>query len=86
MFGIRPLNQTVANATAINSDGASVSVCIDLRHLGDILRLERAGPRSPLASYTTFIAAKETGRAACLIELEQLYCDVIIRRFETFAG
>lgn len=37
-------------------------------------------------SGTTLIAAQETGRSACLIEFDPLYCDTIIRRFESFVG
>jgi DNA modification methylase len=37
-------------------------------------------------SGTTLIAAQMTGRAARLIEFDPLYCDTIIRRFESFTG
>jgi DNA modification methylase len=37
-------------------------------------------------SGSTLIAAEQTGRRAFLMELDPLYCDVIIQRFETFAG
>jgi DNA modification methylase len=37
-------------------------------------------------SGTTLIAAEKTGRAARLIEFDPLYCDVIIRRYETFTS
>jgi len=37
-------------------------------------------------SGTTLIAAQETGRSASLIEFDPLYCDTIIRRFESFVG
>lgn len=37
-------------------------------------------------SGSTLIAAEKTGRAARLIEFDPLYCDVIIRRFQRFAG
>ena len=37
-------------------------------------------------SGTTLIAAAKTGRAARLIEYDALYCDTIIRRFETYTG
>lgn len=36
--------------------------------------------------WTTLIAAEQTGRKAFLMELEPLYCDVIVRRFESFSG
>jgi DNA modification methylase len=37
-------------------------------------------------SGTTLIAAEQTGRKAFLMELDPLYCDVIVRRFESFSG
>ena len=37
-------------------------------------------------SGSTMIAAEITGRYARLLELDPLYCDVIIRRFEEFSG
>jgi DNA modification methylase len=37
-------------------------------------------------SGTTLIAAEKTGRLARLIELDPLYCDVIIRRWQTLTG
>jgi DNA modification methylase len=37
-------------------------------------------------SGTTLIAAEKTGRRARLIEYDPLYCDTIIRRFESFTG
>lgn len=37
-------------------------------------------------SGTTLIAAQMTGRAARLIEFDPLYCDTVIRRFESFVG
>ena len=37
-------------------------------------------------SGTTLIAAEQTGRTASLIELDPDYCDVIVKRYETFAG
>ena len=37
-------------------------------------------------SGTTIIACEKTGRQARVIELDPLYCDVIIRRWELFAG
>jgi DNA modification methylase len=32
------------------------------------------------------IAAEQTGRKAFLMELDPLYCDVIVQRYETFTG
>ena len=37
-------------------------------------------------SGSTLIAAQQTGRTAHLIELDPIYCDTIIRRFETYTG
>jgi DNA modification methylase len=37
-------------------------------------------------SGSTLIAAEQTGRKAYLIELDPLYCDVIVQRFEHFTG
>ena len=37
-------------------------------------------------SGSTLIAAEQTGRRAFLMELDPLYCDVIVQRFEKFTG
>jgi uncharacterized phosphosugar-binding protein len=37
-------------------------------------------------SFSTLIAAEQCGRAARLIEIDPLYCDTIIRRFERLTG
>lgn len=37
-------------------------------------------------SGSTLIAAEQTGRNAYLMELDPLYCDVIVQRFEQFTG
>jgi DNA modification methylase len=37
-------------------------------------------------SGSTLIAAERTGRRAFLMELDQLYCDVIVRRYEEYSG
>ncbi|MFO0826717.1 MAG: DNA modification methylase [Phycisphaerales bacterium] len=37
-------------------------------------------------SGSTLIAAEQTGRKAFLMELDPLYCDVIVRRYEEFTG
>jgi DNA modification methylase len=37
-------------------------------------------------SGSTLIAAEQTGRRAFVMELDELYCDVIVRRWEQFTG
>lgn len=37
-------------------------------------------------SGTTLVAAEQTGRTACLLELDPKYVDVILQRFETLTG
>jgi hypothetical protein len=37
-------------------------------------------------SGSTLIAAEQTGRNAYLMELDPLYCDVIVERWEKFTG
>src|SRR5207249_5587080 len=37
-------------------------------------------------SGSTLIAAEQAGRTAFLMELDPLYCDVIVQRFEQFTG
>lgn len=37
-------------------------------------------------SGSTLIAAEQQGRRAFLMELDGLYCDVIVRRWEAFTG
>jgi len=37
-------------------------------------------------SGSTLIAAEQTGRTAFLMELDPLYCDVIVTRWEQFTG
>ena len=37
-------------------------------------------------SGSTLIAAEQTGRHAYLMELDPLYCDVIVERWEKFTG
>src|SRR5205085_3378590 len=37
-------------------------------------------------SGSTLIACEQTGRHAYLMELDALYCDVIVKRFENFTG
>jgi DNA modification methylase len=37
-------------------------------------------------SGSTLIACEKTGRQARLVELDPKYCDVIVRRFQDYAG
>jgi DNA modification methylase len=37
-------------------------------------------------SGSTLIAAEQTGRRAFLMELDPLYCDLVVQRFEKFTG
>ena len=37
-------------------------------------------------SGSTLIACEQTGRNAYLMELDELYCDVIVKRYEQFSG
>jgi len=37
-------------------------------------------------SGSTLIAAEQTGRKAFLMELDPLYCDVIVQRWQNFTG
>jgi site-specific DNA-methyltransferase (adenine-specific) len=37
-------------------------------------------------SGTALVAAEQTGRTACLVELDPRYCDVVVARFEAFTG
>jgi DNA modification methylase len=37
-------------------------------------------------SGTALVAAEQTGRTAYLLELDPRYCDVIVRRYETYSG
>jgi DNA modification methylase len=52
----------------------------DVSRRGDIV-LDPFG-----GSGSTLIAAERSGRSAMLIEIDPLYCDVIVRRFEAYTG
>jgi len=55
-------------------------VILDASDRGDII-LDPFG-----GSGTTLIAAEQTGRTGRMIEMDPLYCDVILRRFEKHTG
>lgn len=57
-----------------------VDAILDVTHRGDII-LDPFG-----GSGSTLIAAHKTGRHARLIELDPIYCDLIIRRWEEESG
>jgi DNA modification methylase len=52
----------------------------DCSHRGDII-LDNFG-----GSGSTVIAAEKCGRRARVIELDPIYCDTIVRRFESYTG
>jgi len=39
-----------------------------------------------IGSGSTLIGAEQTGRHAFLMELDPLYCDVIVKRWEDYTG
>jgi hypothetical protein len=41
---------------------------------------------APFARGTTIIAAERTGRRSCGIEIDPIYVDTIIRRWQAFTG
>src|SRR6516165_10622434 len=45
-----------------------------------------AGQRREIASFASMIAAENTGRVCCGVELDPLYVDVIIRRYQAETG
>ncbi|SHK51917.1 DNA methylase, partial [Shimia gijangensis] len=53
---------------------------MDVTHRGDVV-LDAFG-----GSGATLLAAEKTGRKACLIELDPLYVDVAIRRWQAMTG
>ena len=53
---------------------------MDCSRRGDIV-LDMFG-----GSGTTLVAAEKTGRIGRLIECDVVYCDAIIRRYETLSG
>ena len=53
---------------------------LDVTHRGEVV-LDPFG-----GSGTTLIAAQKVGRIARLIELDPIYCDVIVRRWQAFTG
>ncbi|WP_299353508.1 DNA methyltransferase [uncultured Shimia sp.] len=57
-----------------------VDAIMDVSHRGDVV-LDAFG-----GSGATLLAAEKTGRKACLIELDPLYVDVAIRRWQAMTG
>lgn len=52
----------------------------------DVTKRGNIVPDSFGGSGTTLIAAERTGRSARMMELDPIYCDVIIRRWEAMTG
>jgi site-specific DNA-methyltransferase (adenine-specific) len=52
------------------------------------LQLPRSKESSRLldGSGSTLIGCEQTGRRAFLMEMDELYCDVIVKRWEEFTG
>ena len=59
-----------------------------MRDIAKLLFGEDAGKVLDLfgGSGSTLVAAEQTGRKAFLLELDPLYCDVIVTRWEQFTG
>ncbi len=71
---------TLAMHPTVKPVALVVDAIRDCSHRGEII-LDPFG-----GSGTTLIAAQKTGRRARVMEIDPLYCDVIIRRFEGFTG
>jgi len=71
---------TLAMHPTVKPVALVVDAIRDCSHRGEVI-LDPFG-----GSGTTMIAAEKTGRIARLMEVDPLYCDVIIRRFEEFSG
>jgi hypothetical protein len=109
------LRDSLGAAASHLKDGAIAFVCMDWRHMGELLHAGRAvfsefknlcvwnKTNGGMGSFyrskhelvfvfkiggsgSTLIAAEQCGRVARLLELDPLYCDTIIRRFERVTG
>jgi DNA modification methylase len=78
-FG-RGRNETLAMHPTVKPVAMVVDALRDCSKRGGIV-LDAFG-----GSGTTMIAAEKTGRHARLIEIDPLYCDVIVKRWQEFAG
>jgi len=78
-FG-RGRDETLAMHPTIKPVAMVADALRDCSRRGDIV-LDAFG-----GSGTTMIAAEKTGRQARLIEIDPLYCDVIVKRWQEFAG
>lgn len=78
-FG-RSRDETLAMHPTVKPVAMVVDALRDCSHRDDIV-LDAFG-----GSGTTMIAADKTGRRARLIEIDPLYCDVIVKRWQNFAG
>jgi DNA methylase len=80
----RPTDEQEGNLLAIHPTSKPVALVadaiLDCSARGDIVL------DSFLGSGTTLIAAERTGRVCCGIELDPLYADTIIRRWQAFTG
>lgn len=78
-FG-RGRDEALAMHPTVKPVAMVVDALLDCSKRGDIV-LDAFG-----GSGTTMIAAERTGRRARLIEIDPLYCDVIVKRWQDFAG
>jgi DNA modification methylase len=78
-FG-RGRNQALAMHPTVKPVAMVADALMDCSHRGNIVLDPFAG------SGTTMIAAERTGRRARLMEIDPLYCDVIIQRWQNLFG
>ena len=92
----RFLTTTFANLAHRSADGAICFVCMDWRHLREVVSAADGiftevknlcvWAKTNGGMGTTLVAAERTGRRGHAIELDPHYCDVIVRRLEKVAG
>ena len=76
-----PSDKTETETQRLATTGVAVeNQMLNNTHPGDVV-LDLFG-----GSGTTIIAAEKNGRHARVIELDPRYCDVIVRRWQAFAG